>query len=106
MEARLIRIRAKEKAQKERYLKGDERHKKRRIDAQVNVDDGDEDQFDLDDYDSEGGQNGSKNGNASGFSAATLELMSKLGMTVHLKDEDDEVADEMKVSYPFPSRSI
>jgi chromosome transmission fidelity protein 1 len=99
MEARLAKIRAKEKAQREKYLKGDQTFKKRKTDME-GIEEGDEDQFILDDYDSDREQNGIKNGSVvSGYSAATLELMGKLGMgSSGIKDEDEEVPDETKVS--------
>ena len=99
MEARLAKIRAKEKAQREKYLKGDQTFKKRRTNAEKDDDD-DEEQFVLEDYDSDREQGSLKKGvAATGFSAATLELMNKLGMgTSTVNDEEDEVEDEIKVS--------
>lgn len=100
MEARLAKVRAKEKAQRERYLKGDQKHKKRRTET---VNGGgealDEEHFILDDYDSDAEQYGSRKGGAarSGLSAGTLELMEKLGMGIQ-KEEDVEAEDEMKAS--------
>jgi chromosome transmission fidelity protein 1 len=100
MEIRLEKIRTKEKAQREKYLKGDQTFKKRKTDAEKN-EEGDEDQFILDDYDSDREQNGIKNGSAiSGYSAVTLELMETLGMSSSaIRDEDEEMPDETKVSY-------
>jgi chromosome transmission fidelity protein 1 len=107
MEARLEKIRAKEKAQREKYLKGDQTFKKRKTDVKKSEegDEGDEEQFILDDYDSDREQNGIKNGSAiSGYSAMTLELMEKLGMgSSAIRDEDEEIPDETKVSN-YPSR--
>ena len=99
MEAKLAKIRAKEKAQREKYLKGDQTFKKRRTNAEKDDDD-DEEQFVLEDYDSDREQGSLKKGvAATGFSAATLELMNKLGMgTSTVNDEEDEVEDEIKVS--------
>jgi chromosome transmission fidelity protein 1 len=100
MEARLAKIRAKEKAQRERYLKGDQKYKKRKTDT-VKADgaDGDEEQFVLDDYDSDTDQSVSRKA-ASGLSAATLELMEKLGMNISgPKEEEVEAEDEMKASH-------
>jgi chromosome transmission fidelity protein 1 len=103
MEARLAKIRAKEKAQRERYLKGDQRHKKRKTEVDSHEDAANEEQFVLDDYDSDGEQNGSKDGKASsGLSAATLELMNKLGMNITSKEEEGEEEEETKASeYPY-----
>ncbi|KUJ14865.1 CHL1 helicase [Mollisia scopiformis] len=100
MEARLARIRAKEKAQRDKYLKGDQGIKRRRVNAEKN-DDGDEEQFVLDDYDSDQEHNGSKSAKSGGaFSAATLELMAKIGMgPVASKEEEDETEDEIKIFY-------
>ena len=98
MEARLAKIRAKEKAQREKYLKGDETFKRRKTAAEKDEDD--EEQFVLEDYDSDHEQSSHKNGiAATGFSAATLELMGQLGMgTTVADDEEDEMEDEIKVS--------
>jgi len=101
MQARLAKIRAKEKAQRERYLKGDQRQKKRKIGTEHNdIGNDDEEQYVLDDYDSDNEQSTSKTGsNAGGLSAATLELMSKLGMNLQAPQEEDlEAKDETKVS--------
>jgi len=104
MQARLAKIRAKEKAQRDRYLKGDQKHKKRRTEVDASGvgggDDDDDEQFVLDDYDSEVEQSGSRNGaTASGLSAATLELMEKLGMSLNSpKEEEEDIEDEIKVS--------
>lgn len=100
MEARLAKIRAKEKAQRERYRKGDQRQKKRKTGAENNdIGNDDEEQYVLDDYDSDNEQSTTKNGsNFGGLSAATLELMSKLGMNLQAPQEEDlEAEDEIKV---------
>lgn len=97
MEARLAKIRAKEQAQKQKYLRVDQSVKKRRIDSQ-NANDEDEEQFLLDDYDSDGEQKSSKEQTHGLYSAETLALMEQLGMTSKSKDgvvDDDN--DEMKV---------
>jgi chromosome transmission fidelity protein 1 len=103
MEARLTKIRAKEKVQRERYLKDNPKYKKRKSGAaKLDGQDADnEEQFVLEDYDSDIEQFGSRKGRGaeSGLSAATLELMEKLGMDVDgPKEEEVEVEDEMKVS--------
>ncbi len=99
MEARLAKVRAKEKAQREKYLKGDEAFKRRKTAADQDEDD--EEQFVLEDYDSDHEQNSLKKGiTATGFSAATLELMGQLGMGTTVADnEEDEMEDEIKVSH-------
>jgi chromosome transmission fidelity protein 1 len=99
MEARLAKIRAKEKAQREKYLKGDQSFKRRKAEAEKKGEN-DEEEFVLEDYDSDREQKTLKKGVAAiGFSAATLELMDKLGMgTAVANEEEDEVEDEIKVS--------
>jgi len=93
MEARLAKIRAKERAQRDKYLKGDQSFKRRKVETENNHDD--EEQFVLDDYDSDRDQNGTSTG---GLSAKTLELMSKIGMgPAATTEEEDEVEDEIKV---------
>ncbi|KAN0101688.1 DNA repair helicase [Hyaloscypha variabilis] len=101
MEVRLAKIRAKEKAQREKYLKGDQTFKKRKLDAEKDGDDDVEEQFILEDYESDREQGNLKKGvAATGFSTATLELMDKLGMGASTaNEEDDEVEDEIKVFY-------
>lgn len=98
MEARLARIRTKEKAQRDKYMKGDKGFKRRKADVDK-TDEGDEEQFVLEDYDSDQ-ENGSKGAKSGGtFSAATLELMAKIGMgPIAAKEEEDETEDEIKVS--------
>ena len=99
MEARLAKIRAKEKAQREKYLKDDQSYKKRK--TATGADKGNEfneEQFVLDDYDSDIERTQLGHGaDGMGLSAATLELMEKLGMT-RKKEEEDEIQDETKVS--------
>jgi chromosome transmission fidelity protein 1 len=98
MEARLAKIRAKEKAQREQYLKGEQPFKRRKTEADKK-DENDEEQFVLDDYDSDREQSNLKKGaDTTGFSAATLELMGKLGMGTSAPDEEEEVEDEVKVN--------
>jgi chromosome transmission fidelity protein 1 len=106
LEARLAKVRAKEKAQRERYLQRDQKYKKRKTDAgKTDATDDDEEQFVLDDYDSDAAQSGPRKGEAagSGLSASTLELMEKLGMNINgPKEEEVEAEDEMKVmNYPL-----
>lgn len=106
MEARLSKIRAKEKAQRQQYLRGESAPKKRKPDANHRGDaaqDGDEEQFVLDDYESDDGKPDSMTVGATGLSAATLELMGKLGMNIGApkEDDDDEGEEELKVSTPL-----
>ncbi len=98
---RLAKVRAKEKAQRDRYLRGGDQQFKKRKTSDNKTDESDEEQFVLDDYESENDQKGTRT-TASGdlFSAATLELMSKLGMGLTNKiEEDDEVEEETKVRH-------
>lgn len=98
MEARLAKVRAKEKAQKQRYLKEDQNFKKRRVDVTGDGDTKDEEQFVLDDYESDSEHAGGKVTLDGVYSAATLALMDKLGIGQVLKEEEMEDADETKVS--------
>lgn len=97
MEARLAKIRAKEKAQRQQFLRGESASKKRKPDSNQRVD-GDQDdadeQFVLEDYESDDGDANSKTGGATALSAATLELMEKLGMNLAAPKEDDEEGEE------------
>jgi len=103
MEVRLAKIRAKEKAQRDRYLKGDHNVKKRKTNVDPAERDDDEEQFVLDDYDSDEEQRGAKD-EGSLYSAKTLELMEKLGMGASvLKEDEEEVEEETKVSSSIPS---
>lgn len=105
MEARLAKIRAKEKVQKDRYLKGDHQVKKRKTYAETPGKDGDEEQFVLDDYDSDQEQQSTKEGSL--YSAKTLELMEQLGMGSSIaQEEEEEVEEETKVSKPIPSYGL
>jgi chromosome transmission fidelity protein 1 len=99
METRLAKVRAKEKAQRERYLRSDQRHKKRKVDRTKKVgDDHDEEQFVLDDYDSGREQTGPSTVRSdTGLSAATVELLGKLGMNLDAsKEEEVDGEDEIK----------
>jgi chromosome transmission fidelity protein 1 len=98
MEARLAKIRAKEKAQKIRYLKGDQDFKKRKTFKDEEQDD--EEQFVLDDYESDQ-DDGNKRGGF--YSAATLELMEKMGMGPSAsRSTEEEIEDETKVCQGNP----
>jgi chromosome transmission fidelity protein 1 len=102
METRLAKIRTKETAQREKYLKGDHKVKKRKTDAETSEKDGDEEQFVLDDYDSDQEQRSAKD-EGSLYSAKTLELMEQLGMGSPVtKEEEEEVEEETKVSKAPP----
>lgn len=107
LEERLAKIRAKEKAQKVKYIKGDLNFKKRKTNAEADEKDDDEEQFVLEDYDSDTEHNGSKKGGDATYSAATLELMSKLGMGPNtLKAEEEEAEDEIKVRHAIRNSKL
>jgi chromosome transmission fidelity protein 1 len=100
LEARLRRIREREKAAKKATMpvRGS---KKRKIDDDTT--EVDEDQFVLENYDSGGETNQKSNGIVSGWneanlSAETLKLMSSLGYDTGHGIEDDDDEDETKVS--------
>jgi len=102
IEARLAKVRAKEKAQREKYLK--EPPAKRRKEDKTNGVPEDEEQFVLDDYESDRERKGSSGRRDAiiGLSAETLALMEKLGMNVgHPNEEDEELEDEVKVCTIF-----
>jgi len=94
MEGRLAKIRVREHAQKQKYLKGDQASKKRKVDGQYAEND-DVEQFVLDDYDSDG-ENASTAPRKTGvYSTETLALMERLGMSTEPKKRDaDEDEDE------------
>lgn len=96
LEARLAKVRAQEKAQRDRYLKGEKTSKRRKQDLNPTESQDDDEQFVLEDYDSDGEQKGTQNDGQ--YSAATLELMAKLGMGPNaLGEEEEEIEEEMKV---------
>lgn len=101
MEARLAKVRAKEKAQREKYLRGEQPSKRRRTEERGKTEDGEyEEQFVLDDYDSDREVEGSmaKGDQRNGLSAETLALMENLGMNLGpSKEEEEEREDEIKV---------
>lgn len=98
MEERLKKIRAKEKTQRDKYLKADKNYsKKRRVDVARADDYDNEEEYVLEDYDSDGGQSKSKL-STGGLSAETLELLRKVGMgSDETEEEDGEAEDEIKV---------
>lgn len=100
MELRLQKVRAKEKAQRENYERGKQSYKKRKTDDSSPSDHrGDEEQFFLEDYESDREESHS-NSNPAGLSAATIELMEQLGMIKHSsRGEEMENEDEIKIFY-------
>ncbi|KAJ9648856.1 ATP-dependent DNA helicase chl1 [Coniosporium tulheliwenetii] len=105
LEARLAKIRAKEKRLKERYENGEPTHKKQkqRTATSAFVSEDDEARFTLDDYESD--DNADRKSDATtnadyGLSAETQALMSKLGMpTAGASTEDTEAMDKLKIFY-------
>lgn len=111
MEARLAKIRAKEKAQREKYLKGEPASKRRKMeDKGKTADREDEEQFVLNDYESDREGEGplAKGDSTNGLSAETLALMEKLGMNLGLpkEEEEEELEDNIKVLYGHNSAQI
>lgn len=103
LEARLEAVRKQERKVKERQEGGQPYHKKRKLgnDSDSAADD-EEDQFILDDYESDDGSKGDKHGGTAtdlGLSKETQALMEKLGMMPKTKDEDVEPEDELKIYF-------
>lgn len=122
MEAKLARIRLKEKTQRDQYLQGEESKnknptKRRKIAQSLNsIVENDESQFVLDEYESDqdqlNGQNSSycasdkvkKNKISSLYSHETLELLNQLGIgtgTTIDVENDFEIEEEVKVNIFF-----
>lgn len=102
METRLAKVRAKEKAQREKYLNEPYAKRRRMEDNTDNRMTEAEEQFVLDEYDSdrEGKASAEKGDISSGLTAETLALMEKLGMNVGpARIEEEELEDEVKVLY-------
>lgn len=102
IEARLAKVRAKDKAQKEKFLKAEPGAKRRKVGKHETLDgEDDEQQFILDDYDSDN-EKPKKTEGANKFSTETLALMGKLGMVNGpAKEELEELEDETKVCQAF-----
>ncbi|KAI1004338.1 ATP-dependent DNA helicase [Podosphaera aphanis] len=102
VEARLAAIRAKEN-QREKDSRGERAAKKRRALVE-DADDKDEEQFILDDYESDHGQGG-KETSTGLFSAETLALLEQIGMGPGTKKDeendhdDDEIEDQTKIFF-------
>jgi len=96
LEARLAKIREKEKRERERYKRGEASRKKRKPDIDEKKTIGTEDEFALDDYESEG-ESGGKQDDGLGLSKETLALISQYGGNINLKEEEVEEDDEIKV---------
>jgi chromosome transmission fidelity protein 1 len=104
LENRLACIREKEKMIKKRYDSGEPLSKRRRIGHTTDQEHNDQEQFVLDDYDSDGGaQRDSKQGVLAdyGISTETQEILKRLGMFtgIQAEQEDMEMPDQLKVFY-------
>jgi chromosome transmission fidelity protein 1 len=103
MEARLARIREKEKAERAKQLRQPNGKRRKKDEDPQNGSLGDEDQFVLDDYESdqETSKGEAKNDVTSSLSATTLEMMKSLGMYRDKGEEEDleESEEEVKVFY-------
>lgn len=99
METRLAKVRAKEKAQKESYLRGTHLSKKRRTGGEYRSEDNEDEQFVLDDYESDNETHDrKKTGDNAVYSTTTLKLMEQMGMGNISQDEEIVEEDETKVS--------
>lgn len=102
LETKLEAIRQKERKVKLRQDQGSSRLKKRKLET-ASIED-DEDQFVLDDYESDGEQASSSQKGAGGdlgLSKDTQALMQKLGYSLHARplDDDAEPEDELKIFF-------
>ncbi|KAF2687652.1 DNA repair helicase [Lentithecium fluviatile CBS 122367] len=100
-EARIAKIKEKEKRLKEAYQKGEPKFKRQKtFSSGVDVADGETD-FVLDDYESDEdavSRRTAKSFNESGLSAENQTMMEKLGKTLK-KDEEIEIPDESKIFF-------
>lgn len=103
LEDRLEAVRKQERKVKERQGNGQPYHKKRKLaneSGQVATDE--EDEFVLEDYESDDDGKAVRHGNTEGnlgLSKETQALMEKLGMIIKPKDEDAEHEDELKIYF-------
>ncbi|KAK5168775.1 killer toxin resistant protein [Saxophila tyrrhenica] len=101
LEARLEAVRQKEKKVRQRNANGEPPAKRRKHVHEEKVGDGeDEDQYLLDDYNSDE-EDVRQVGGGAGFSSETTKLMEKLGMyqSVDNKGQTEETPDELKVFF-------
>lgn len=104
LEKRLERVREREKKVKRRYENGEPVTKKRKIAIADGEDEPGDDQFLLDDYESDkedGGGVSRGNNNPDGLSAETQALLKKLGMNYGMPaiEEAAEMPDELKIFF-------
>ena len=102
LEARVAKIKEKEKRIKQRYEDGDSRAKRQKLASREESHGEDEALFVLDDYESDGeGQKRARLGtfNDCGLSADTQALMESLGLSAGPAKEDCEELDETKIFF-------
>ncbi|SZF03684.1 unnamed protein product [Blumeria hordei] len=99
-ELRLSQIRAKEKAIRDKFLRGERSSKKRKINH-TNVDKHDDEQFVLEEYESDEDKKTHDKTARSLYSAETLLLLDELGMgpAADRKQDDEEIYDETKIYF-------
>lgn len=103
LETKLEAIRQRERKVRDRQLHRQPLAKRRKVESASQEDD-DEDQFALEDYDSDGDQPASTSkapGGDLGLSKETQALMQKLGYSLHARpvDDDAEPDDELKIFF-------
>ncbi|KAK4892700.1 ATP-dependent DNA helicase chl1 [Elasticomyces elasticus] len=99
-ESRLTAVREKERKIKERHARGEPFRKKRKVDDSSEMSASDEDQFVLDDYNSDDDGKKSTKTQQSDYSAETTKLMQKLGMLQQQQNGDElEDVNELKVFF-------
>ncbi|QDS71585.1 hypothetical protein FKW77_006132 [Venturia effusa] len=103
LESRLAKVRAREKKVKQLYENGEPLAKRRRIANRDGNQEPRDEQFLLDDYESEreDGDGSKGNRNPDGLSAETQALLKKLGMNYGspTTEEDTEMPDELKIFF-------
>lgn len=103
LESRIARIRAKEKRAKERYKNGESLNKRQKTATVNEIDDIDEAQFALNDYESDddGGMHPKPRGlNELGLSTENQVLLEQMGYSNKPKEEDaNDVPDETKIFF-------
>jgi chromosome transmission fidelity protein 1 len=102
-EERLAKVREREKKIKQKYENGEPLTKRRKVASSRKESDLDEEQFLLDDYESDKEDKGAGRGsnNPDGLSAETQALLKKLGMSIGMPtaEEDAEMPDELKIFF-------
>jgi chromosome transmission fidelity protein 1 len=103
LENRLAKVREREKKIKQKYENGEPLTKRRKVAIAGQESNLDDEQFLLDDYESdkEGGSAGRGTSHPDGLSAETQALLKKLGMNIGMPtaEEDAEMPDELKIFF-------